>query len=492
MRRGVIRLGDQIKDMWFKDISSRLPPTLPVSYIIFKDDNGMYHGKTTNVEAKEFISTDLGELFYLIFDHWYNRVQKRGVESLSIALTSGTYNMNTPFIISEWNSISDKPYTFELIGFGKPMIICYHAPCIAIRSTGVAPYWVGGVTLARLWIAPKTYDWHFVIDLVQTSRTILYDLDISPWPVNGPPPVASLRVVQTGAGDHGTWIDRIRIDEADQIGMVFNHDPVYTGHISLADIRRIYLFGSLAYNDWLLILNEDRGTSYGYKSIPPIEVYGLSSRYVRREYVPGYQRDKFIWIHTAGGFAGVGIDTLWDNDDSEARGYKIVDGSLYRGAVSRLISYVKVRIGYHVGNYGYKKEIYDFGPNASPLLLSAYISGVKQMEVQKGGVLKLSGVVPITSGVVSVPAGGSYVVARFTVPSDKTLYIYQIAELFDPDGYISAEVYNVTDAVSVVTVDGIQTGEWSVAGGKTVEFRLKNSDTVNPHSGNYAFLISIG
>ena len=473
MRRGVIRLGDQIKDIWFKDVLSRLPPTLPVSYMIFKDDNGVYHGKTTNVEAKEFTSTDLGELFYLIFDHWYNRVQKRGVESLSIALAPGRYRMDTPFIISEWNTLADDWYSFELIGFGKPKIECSRGWCVAIRSTGSANYWAGGVTLTNLVILANPYERGFAIDLCQTSRTILYNLDIIGY--------SGLRVITTGAGDHGTWIDRIRIDGPKDVGLVFAHDPVYTGHITVTYPQKLALFGSLPYNEYFQVLDE------GFGSIPVIEVlWGMSSRYVRREYT--FFRDVFIWQHPN---AGIEIDYLWDNKDSEAEGKKIVDGFIYR--VPRdWVSADLIRINLYVGEYGYKKTIYDYGKYKSPALFRGFLWGVKQIEVAGTGVLKLAGVVPITSGVVSVPAGGLYVVARFTVPSDKTLYIYQIAKLFDPDGYISAEVYNVTDGVSVVSVDGIQTGEWSVAGGKTVEFRLKNSDTANPHSGNYAFLISIG
>lgn len=98
---------------------------------------------------------------------------------------------------------------------------------------------------------------------------------------------------------------------------------------------------------------------------------------------------------------------------------------------------------------------------------------------------------PISSGIVSVAAGGTFVVARFTVPTGKTLKIHAIGEVYDPDGYISAEVYNVTDAVSVASVDGFDDTGWEVAEGKTVEFRMVNSDTVAAHDGHYVFLISL-
>ena len=100
-------------------------------------------------------------------------------------------------------------------------------------------------------------------------------------------------------------------------------------------------------------------------------------------------------------------------------------------------------------------------------------------------------VTPIVTGVVSVPAGGTYVVARFTVPSGRKLRIHTIAELYDPDDQIIAEIYNVTDGVTVASVDGWSDVGWTVSEGKTVEFRLVNSDANAAHYGNYAFLISM-
>jgi len=105
---------------------------------------------------------------------------------------------------------------------------------------------------------------------------------------------------------------------------------------------------------------------------------------------------------------------------------------------------------------------------------------------------KIKYIYPIVSGVVSVPAGGKHVVARFTVPSGKTLVIHSVGELYDPDGYIVGEVYNVTDATSVTgDIDGFDDTGWEVSEGKEVEFRLKNSDTANAHNGNYGFLVSL-
>jgi len=100
------------------------------------------------------------------------------------------------------------------------------------------------------------------------------------------------------------------------------------------------------------------------------------------------------------------------------------------------------------------------------------------------------GVFPITLGTQTVPAGATVLAARFTVPSGKTLNIHMIAELYDPDGQISAEVYNVTDTLTVATVDGFDDTGWSVVAGKVVEFRVINADGVNPHDGNYGFLVS--
>lgn len=98
------------------------------------------------------------------------------------------------------------------------------------------------------------------------------------------------------------------------------------------------------------------------------------------------------------------------------------------------------------------------------------------------------GIFPIVLGTQSVAAGSYTLAAKITVPADKTLKIHAIAELYDPDGYISAEVYNVTDAVTVASVDGFDDTGWEVASGKVVEFRVKNSDSLNAHDGNYGFL----
>jgi hypothetical protein len=37
LRRGVIRLDDQIRDIWLRDITSKIPPVSPASYIVYTD-----------------------------------------------------------------------------------------------------------------------------------------------------------------------------------------------------------------------------------------------------------------------------------------------------------------------------------------------------------------------------------------------------------------------------------------------------------------------
>lgn len=104
--------------------------------------------------------------------------------------------------------------------------------------------------------------------------------------------------------------------------------------------------------------------------------------------------------------------------------------------------------------------------------------------------ISAKGIFPITLGTQSIAAGATALAAKFTVPTGKTLKIHAIAELYDPDGYISAEVYNVTDAETVASVDGFDDTGWSVAEGKDVEFRVINSDGAAAHDGNYGFLVS--
>jgi len=125
------------------------------------------------------------------------------------------------------------------------------------------------------------------------------------------------------------------------------------------------------------------------------------------------------------------------------------------------------------------------------LVVENLYTGRKLLEIDKNGFFKANIPVPIDSGLVSVPAGGETVIAQFTVPMGFRLLIHSIMELYDPAGTISAEVYNETDGVTVASVDGFSNVGWEVDEGKTVTFKLKNSDTANAQTGRYSFTVSL-
>ena len=119
------------------------------------------------------------------------------------------------------------------------------------------------------------------------------------------------------------------------------------------------------------------------------------------------------------------------------------------------------------------------------------VNGKTVLEITKEGVAMMIPPFQIGGNPVTVSAGGTVTIASISIPTGKKLIIHGIKEIYDPSGYISAEVYNVTDATTVVTVDGEDWNVYEVPEGKTVEFRLKNADTVNAQSGAYIFRVSI-
>ena len=71
MRRGVIRLGDQIKDIWFRDITSKIPPISPASYIIYTDGK-MYYAKNGDTGMIEYSDADASNVFQYVADKLKN------------------------------------------------------------------------------------------------------------------------------------------------------------------------------------------------------------------------------------------------------------------------------------------------------------------------------------------------------------------------------------------------------------------------------------
>ncbi len=421
-------------------------------------------------------STDLAEVLYAIFDDWYSNVQSTGqVYDLNIVLAPGQYTMNQPFIISEWNTIADDWYSFNLIGSGKPKIVSNEGWAIVIRSTGPANYWAGGVTLMNLTVACNSYAQGYCIDLCQTSRTIIFNIDIAS-------AYSGIRINTQGAGDHGSWIDRIRIDGPKDVGIMFSHDPVYFGHVTVTYPARLALVGGTP--EWFAVIDEK--VNAVNPNMPVVETWGMSAKFIRREYC--CQRSVFIWQHPG---AVIDVDTFWDNQDSIAQGYKIVDGYIYRVSYNMTSTDAVIIRNLLVGSSGYKMTIYDQGKNRNQVFLNLTSFG-NIFETRPGGVFTAGAPYAINSGYVTVPAGGTYVVSQFTVPSNMTLTVYQIIAVYNPSGNVSAQVVDLTANSTVVSSSGTTSGSWQVSGGHTVAFQLVNSNTSSSETAWFIFIVAMG
>jgi len=67
LRRGVIRLGDQIKDVWFRDITSKIPPVSTASYIVYTDGS-KYYAKNGDTGVVEYSDADVAKVIQYAVD----------------------------------------------------------------------------------------------------------------------------------------------------------------------------------------------------------------------------------------------------------------------------------------------------------------------------------------------------------------------------------------------------------------------------------------
>lgn len=431
-------------------------------------------------------STDLAEVLYAIFDDWYKNVQSTGqVYDLNVVLAPGQYTMNQPFIISEWNTIADDWYSFNLIGSGKPKIISNQGWAIVVRSTGTANYWAGNVTLMNLTVGCNNHAQGYCIDLTQADRVIIFNIDVASCR-------SGIRINTQNSGDQGTWIDRIRIDGPVDVGMMLDQDPGYVGHIMITYPYRLAFVGGSAQPvgtqfvkqapEWLMVIDEKVNAIN--PNMPVVETWGMSAKFIRREYC--CQRSVFLWQHPG---AIINIDTLWDNQDSIAQGYKIVDGNLYSSNMVRTGAVIIRNLV--VGVSGYKMTIYDQAPGMNQVFLNLTSFG-NILETRPGGVFTSRAPYSINSGYVTVPAGGTYTVSQFTVPSNMTLTVHQIIAVYNPSGNVSAQVVDLTANSTVVSSSGTTSGSWQVSGGHTVAFQLVNSNTSSSETAWFIFIVAMG
>ena len=91
MRRGVIRLGDQIKDIWFRDITSKIPPISTASYIVYTDGS-KYYAKNGSTGMIEFVDADASNLLQNVI----NALAGKGGR---IFIRSGVYNITKSIML---------------------------------------------------------------------------------------------------------------------------------------------------------------------------------------------------------------------------------------------------------------------------------------------------------------------------------------------------------------------------------------------------------
>jgi hypothetical protein len=92
LRRGVIRLGDQIKDIWFRDITSRIPPVSIASYIVYTDGS-KYYAKNGSTGMIEYSDTDATK----VIQYTVNNAPSGGL----VLIKAGTYSITDTIIINK-------------------------------------------------------------------------------------------------------------------------------------------------------------------------------------------------------------------------------------------------------------------------------------------------------------------------------------------------------------------------------------------------------
>jgi hypothetical protein len=135
--------------------------------------------------------------------------------------------------------------------------------------------------------------------------------------------------------------------------------------------------------------------------------------------------------------------------------------------------------------------IYDQGKNRNQVFLNLSSFG-NILETRPGGVFTSRAPYAINSGYVTVPAGGTYTVSQFTVPSNMTLTVHQIIDVYNPSGNVSAQVVDLTANSTVVSSSGTTSGSWQVSGGHTVVFQLVNSNTSSSETAWFIFIVAMG
>jgi len=362
--------------------------------------------------------------------------------------------------------IGSEPMTSIIVQSGLPTFL-------TIRNQTCAMWYMNNnVYLDKLFINHSNGD--VTVDLINVGTLWIGFLTILAHGTK-----IGFRVSHPGAGDHRSVIHSLRVDGA-EINIVINWDFRWIGSIaSMFAKKHFAVLSGLNYCDFLHTYGEQDGG-------PPAIIlrWGNFIRRIRRETT--YFCEPYIYADTTNNLGqGVGLDCdhLSCDKDWYAAGKKLWDGCVGQRGVIHIREVVSFLT--HLG------EIIVLGPEKKGVVKRIEIDGKTVLEITKEGVSIMKPVFQIGGTPVTVPAGGTYDYAKLTVPSGKKLIISGIVELLDPAGTISAEVYNETDAATVVSVDGEDWNVYEVPEGKSVVFRLKNSDTANSQIGAYIFRVSI-
>ena len=135
MRRGVIRLGDQIKDIWFRDVTSRIPPVSPASYIVYTDGS-KYYAKNGDSGMIEYSDVDASNVIQYAID-------KMPLPGGTIFIKRGTYVLSKAIVINKFvNLVGEgvRATVLKLADNANSSMIDYAIPCSIADSVSQLMY----------------------------------------------------------------------------------------------------------------------------------------------------------------------------------------------------------------------------------------------------------------------------------------------------------------------------------------------------------------
>lgn len=466
----------------------RLTSAIHESYIVRKSADAVVlkDGDTVVVVSKGKVlatSKCLGQALMEGLEQLIDEKEKTGDKLVKVVL--GPYRfriIDQPIVIIDIYRKFVAEYPFYQTGIAiigsEPMTTIECADglptCLTIRNSTVAlPYMSSNVYLDKLYIRHRYGD--VSVDIVNVGT-----LWIGFMHIDATGSKIGFRAVHSGAGDHRSWIGSIRVNGA-EVNVIIQWDFRWIGNITTVYATKHHaIVAGINYCDFLHVLNESDGMP------PPVVLRGMNYiRHIRRE-TSYLASDEFLYLditNRAYSVAGLVCDIFTSDRDWYGSGKSLWKGNLGPRGV--------LHIRNIISGVQWLGEVLERGTEYTGPYKRLEIGGKTVLEIEKGGVSQIRPLFSIGGTPVSVPAGGVYEYAKITIPAGRKLVVSGIVELYDVDGYISAEVYNETDAATVVSVDGEDWNTYEVSGEKTVSFRIKNADTAASHVGAYVFIVSI-